>query len=80
MNENIRAWCDHAIAVIEACEDPADYFTMVMLGTVMLDKLAGQEEGIENLIFEVGLKAENEASMFQLWEELNEIISKKEGS
>lgn len=79
MDEKIKAWCEHATAVIAKCEDPADYFTMVSLALVMLDELA-EKRGVEEMIFRIGLQEDNAASMFQLWEELNEIISKKEGS
>ena len=51
---------------------------MVSLTLVMLDELA-EKRGVEEMIFRIGLHEENAASMFQLWEELNEI-SKKEGS
>ena len=79
MNENIRAWCEHATAVIAKCEDPVDYFTMVSLALVMLDELA-EKRGVEETIFRIGLQEDNAASMFQLWEELNEIVNKEEGS
>lgn len=79
MNENIRAWCEHATAVIAECEDPVDYFTMVSLALVMLDELA-EKRGVEEMIFRIGLQEGNAASMFQLWEELNEIVNKEEGS
>lgn len=77
MNEKIRAWCEHVTAVIAKCEDPVDYFTMVSLAILMLGELAG---GVEEMIFKLGLQEGNAACMFQLWEELNEIINKEEGS
>lgn len=79
MDEEIKAWCEHAAAVIAKCEDPMDYFTMMSLAFIMLIELA-EKRGVEEMIFGIGLHEENAASMFQLWEELNKIISKKEGS
>lgn len=82
MMEKIMAWLDHANAVVEECkntENPKEYLIMLGLVSSMIYELI-EVKGIENMIFYSGLSEENAAIMFQLWEELNKIISKEEGS
>ena len=82
MPEKAYSWYEHAIAVVESrMEDPGDkeYQVMNKLVALMMYEFI-EKRGIENTIFDLGLSEENAAVMFQLWEELNELISKEEGS